>query len=326
MRILSGLDIDDYNRLHSQKSPAENDQEGEKVSFSNSIYPNESDYRDINSHIKIGNLNKYHWGRAVIARKLLDVGLSKQANRYIRCGAKIMKFRDQNGVEYFKPYRCELRICPHCQRIASTRKKNKYREVIKYLEKTKQLKGGYRWRLITLTFKKNKITDFIYQVKNANKMLKNLWKRLKRMFGKQIGMITSMEIGKNGGVHFHGLYYGPYIEHENLKKMWKDITGTSYIVDIRLVKGGLYNAVKEVLKYNIKINQSMDIEYFPQIIKALFRIRTVNVLGIFYNKIKYVRDILEVIKIKAMNGIKYLFEKVCYDLVPRFCFFLPKPG
>jgi hypothetical protein len=63
--------------------------------------------------------------------------------------------------------------------------------------------------------------------------------------------------------HMHILYVGDWLPHAWLKKVWLEITGDSDIVDIRIVKQGIYNS-KRLAGYVLNqyiLNQDGDIRF-----------------------------------------------------------------
>lgn len=53
--------------------------------------------------------------------------------------------------------------------------------------------------------------------------------------------------------HIHALIDSKWMDQEKLSEIWLKITGNSFIVDIRRVKGDRKKALKEILKYQTKI-------------------------------------------------------------------------
>jgi hypothetical protein len=61
-----------------------------------------------------------------------------------------------------------------------------------------------------------------------------------------MGGFFSVELA--GSVHLHTLAVLPYVEQRRLADLWRGVTGDSYIVDVRVVRGAV-DAVREVAKY-----------------------------------------------------------------------------
>lgn len=262
--------------------------------------------------------------RRKIAVELKRSGLDNQARRYIRCGAHIVKFRDQNNAEYLKPFRCESPICPYCMRIRGFKIQNQYREVVKYLSENQGIQGGHTWKMITLTYYKESRGDFLRRIKPSQKDIKNFFRRIRRDFGKDIGMIASMEISKESLLHYHILYYGPFIQQKELSRIWKEITKDSYIVHIEKVTT-LDEALKEVLKYATKLNGNLfngDHKLLTLIAKGLYRVRRILVYGIFYAKLKFVKEKIRLVLETLRNGVKLFYIGLSYMICDKGIFYL----
>jgi len=69
--------------------------------------------------------------------------------------------------------------------------------------------------------------------------------------------IYAIEIVKKGGkswyVHIHALIDSKWMNKNALSDTWFNITGDSFVVDIRTIKGEKKKALREVLKYQTKM-------------------------------------------------------------------------
>jgi hypothetical protein len=69
--------------------------------------------------------------------------------------------------------------------------------------------------------------------------------RMRRYFGKEVNWDKPIRfeyfavVIKGDRAHMHILYFGAWLPHSWLKKVWKEITGDSEIVDIRTTKSGV---------------------------------------------------------------------------------------
>ena len=84
---------------------------------------------------------------------LIKNGLNKEAKRLCDCGAKYNLFHCDNAQHAIKqfafPYRCELRVCPRCNKGRGFLSRKRMIELLKYIEKTKT----HKFALLTLTLK-----------------------------------------------------------------------------------------------------------------------------------------------------------------------------
>lgn len=105
------------------------------------------------------------------------------------------------------------------------------------------------------------------------------------------GFISAIEMGQNNSMlHIHAIVYAPYISQKKISEKWLEITGDSYIVDIRKVQQ-LNKAAWEVLKYIIKppiTDSYMTLADYAVAIKGSRRLRTG---GIFYNVIRKIKQL-----------------------------------
>ena len=73
-------------------------------------------------------------------------------------------------------------------------------------------------KFITLTFKEN-----MQDITKANREFTNFIKRIKRRFAEQeIKYLSVIEFQKRGAIHYHTIANLPYIENEELSKLWRN--------------------------------------------------------------------------------------------------------
>lgn len=110
------------------------------------------------------------------------------------------------------------------------------------------------YKLITLTIKRNgqSIGEMLDRIQKSFKKLRNrkIWLK-----GIPTGFfVASYEFGEDAdNVHVHIVALSKFIDAFDLSKAWKEITGDSFIVDIRAVTS-FDNVVLEVCKYIMKDN------------------------------------------------------------------------
>lgn len=140
----------------------------------------------------------------------------------------------------------------------------------------------YRWRLITLTIATN--GEYDQAVEKISKAFGKLYRKLLKAPG--TAAQRSIEFGpKNGNVHIHCLYFGPYVKANVLREVWCELTGGSYVADLKEVgkDGELDTAIKEATKYITKFTESEPakiVEYE----RALYKRHSLQRYGSFRQK------------------------------------------
>lgn len=140
---------------------------------------------------------------------------------------------------------CKQRTCRRCARIMS-------RNLVKaYLP----IAETFQWAcLLTLTLLSAPSEDVREQL---DKILASFCKLRRRKIWNAEKGIYHVEIIKKGGkswyVHLHALIDSKWMDQKALSHAWLDITGNSFIADIRRVRGGRRGSLREVLKYQTKM-------------------------------------------------------------------------
>jgi plasmid rolling circle replication initiator protein Rep len=175
---------------------------------------------------------------------------------------------DKNKLAKFQACNQHL-LCPFCASIRASRASTKYTERIdEVLKKNRKLKPV----LITLTLKNG--SDLKERAEHLIKSLRTLIKRRQDYNKKGRGFNEFCKI--NGAMYSYENTYNEqtkewhphvhlfallddWIDQEQLSETWHEITGDSFIVDIRKVKkekdSGYSNAAKEVCKYALKFSE-----------------------------------------------------------------------
>jgi len=128
------------------------------------------------------------------------------------------------------------------------------------------------------------------------------WRKLQQAVGferdkreRLFGAIAVVEVGPRRNVHLHVLYWGRYVPQARLSATWRALTGDSYVVDIRELRGSWRDAAREVCKYVTKAASpanwtgSRDAEpsvpelLLVDVFEALKGRRRVASYGLFYN-------------------------------------------
>lgn len=174
-----------------------------------------------------------------------EQSFSRQAN-FANCGADayVLQNVENPGVYRIAGSACHDRFCLPCAQERSQA------IALNVLELT----AGRRIRFLTLTLKTTDQPlavqlDRLYAAFQALRRRK-LWK------DKVTGGVAFLEITWSTKLeawhpHFHILIEGSYLPHQHLKKLWYQITGDSYIIDIRTVRD-LDMASRYVTKYASK--------------------------------------------------------------------------
>jgi hypothetical protein len=149
-------------------------------------------------------------------------------------------------------------ICPLC----AIRRGSKYLE--KYLvrfEAIRQDHGSLKPVLITLTVKNGRNLRERYEhLAGAFKRLRDRrrWRVASSEFSKVKGWVGSFEVTKNRQEwhpHLHVFaLVDSWIDQRALSAEWRAITGDSFVVDVRLVRGEPASAFAEVFKYSLKFS------------------------------------------------------------------------
>jgi len=135
-------------------------------------------------------------------------------------------------------------------------------ELRQHIELVPRQHKGYRWRLITLPVKTDR--DHAAAVDRIGKAFARLWRVFLNPMAKTpkgekarrlypgCAAFRSIEFGSlKGNVHLHVIYYGPWVDQAKLSDRWHDITGDSYVTDVRAIDGP--KGIAEVAKYAVKM-------------------------------------------------------------------------
>jgi len=127
------------------------------------------------------------------------------------------------------------------------------------------------WKLLTLTLRADGDVDARFepdllqrQIRAMSALYREFWRRT--AWGRQLrdpwskrkrarrdtSYIVAFEVSPEGVAHLHALVFAEFIPQAQLSALWQELTGTSYIVDIRAVRGAVALALREVLKYATK--------------------------------------------------------------------------
>jgi len=162
------------------------------------------------------------------------------------CGESYINYRCENCGNLRRVHTtCKKRTCSICAKIRSRNLVNAYLPIAE----------SFQWAcFLTLTLKGMPYGDVGEQL---DRILVLFCKLRRRKIWKAEKGIYNIEILKRGEkswyVHLHALIDSKWMDQKALSKAWFDLTGDSYIVDIRRIKGGRRKALSEVLKYQTKM-------------------------------------------------------------------------
>jgi hypothetical protein len=237
--------------------------------------------------------------RERIADILLEAGRYEESRKVRYCGEDVIAYKASccgDTVAY--PMSCGHRLCPVCMRRRSARLATKVMNLIEggfFLVPVKGEKGKKKRQyikmkhpvLITLT-KKNipKLTKKVYS--DFRRDITKL--RHRDIFDKCEGGFYGIETTETYDfethtwhVHAHMIADTKFIPQGMLSEAWRDITGDSYIVDIRVIKDA-EKAGKEVAKYIVKPGDFLqDPKLVDEFLNAVKGARLISTFGKYHN-------------------------------------------
>ena len=178
-------------------------------------------------------------------------------------------------------YKCGLRYCPICSKYKAINKSMELRNRFGLTNKPV--------RLITLTKKKSGDVkrDFIETRKALRKWLKHVNKYKPNWLRSGF---YAFELGPSGNVHIHIIQVdGSFVPQKKLSELWLKVTGDSYVVDVRRVRGK-YGA-NYVAKYASKGMSEKTFEKLPsEVLESYFiglkKKKFYGYLGKMYGSVK----------------------------------------
>jgi hypothetical protein len=181
---------------------------------------------------------------------------------------------------------CKHLLCPLC---AIRRGAKALKAYLDRYEVIRALKPGLRPFLVTLTVKDG--SDLAERFKHLHVSQRELWKRRQRRRGSQLdqveGAVWSYEVKRGSGSglwHPHLHMVALAIEQPNqveLAREWQDITGDSFIVDVRPIEqADLAAGFLEVFKYALKFSD-MEPADTVAAYEVLARRRLIGSAGVF---------------------------------------------
>lgn len=265
------------------------------------------------------------------------VGHFKQ-KRYVQFAYKLsqcsnyLKFRNYYEVEQVKlveMYSCQQHwLCPFCASARATKMVQRYHERLDFILNTKG-KKRYKVAFITLTVKNSsdlkQVWHDMVKAFKTYQMRRKDYLRGKGSFNefcKIDGAVYTYEITYNNETgefhpHIHIIaVIDEYIEQTAMSQEWFDITGDSFIVDIRKVRkeNGNYNkSFCELFKYALKFS-SMPYDVIWDIHEKLAPNRKPRISGSFgsFYGVKIPESDTDELE-------DYLEDEAYFELLYQFC-------
>ena len=209
----------------------------------------------------------------------------RHGRRLEECCQRFMHFScEADSTNRFKkhhvaiPMRCESRWCPRCARVRGYKVLRRLRKLLKKMHKKK----GQMLMLLTLSKRRS---GFLTREKVA-RFSKDVRTLINTCYPKKnsCGALSVWEVGKHMNLHAHCIVYGPYVHQRTLSRIWREITGDSFVVDIRAVSS-YKPALDYVTKYISKVPRLEKEDQYSQLVRSFHRIRRLHTFGVFYNNI-----------------------------------------
>ena len=226
--------------------------------------------------------------RDAIIGTLLAAGHTAAADIMSTCGSWFMGTCSECHSEVEpRQNHCDSRICPTCARRRSQRL---YHAILPgIVELYKARPAGWRLRLVTLTLWRPALVtpgyirqsyETLLGVPGKQGAITTAWRSRLKVPG--AGLLVGAETAPGGMVHAHCLYFGPWVDKQELSSYWRTKTGAD-VVDVREVKPGasLRRSLQEVVKYCGNLMKITDTEYLVWTFEALRGKRRVREYGVF---------------------------------------------
>jgi hypothetical protein len=193
-----------------------------------------------------------------LVASLRSLGRHKVASAVSECGSLIVyQCEDCSGQAARRLHTCDNRLCPWCASRRSSRIANRIAPIVAAFS---------RPALLTVTIKNG--SDLLERFTHCRSSWSKLARR-KEFKASFLGGVAFVESTYNlqteeYHVHIHALVDGRMPQKE-ISRLWEQITGDSFIVDIRAIRDGhSLDAAKEACKYPTKL---ADINGLPHLVE-----------------------------------------------------------
>lgn len=202
-------------------------------------------------------------------------GESPHVNRLDECRTDAWFVRhEETGKVRVAAKQCRVRWCPLC---SDARQAFLTSQVSEWLKPTEHPK------ILTVTLKHSN-APIGWQIKNLYEFFRTF--RRRSYLKKRItGGVWFFQIKKSKSdsmwhPHIHAVIDGDYLDQKKLSTLWSQITGGSYIVDVRPVKDK-DNAVRHVARYAAKPSAlaDLDLDDAVSLVAAMQGVRLVGTWG-----------------------------------------------
>lgn len=202
-------------------------------------------------------------------------GLIKLAKRIANCCRGSAAAVTSSGTLRVVEFRCKSKLCPICSKRRAAAVFAKVGTAIRKMDSA---------RFITLSLASSD-TPLRDQLLRLRKCFAELRRRVDWK-AKVKGGVYTLEITRNRKTglwhpHLHLIVDGDFIHQSNLSEMWHQVTGDSYIVDIRKVYSAK-NAAQYIAKYVSKSLETADLDD-DALVEWIEQVRSIRFVQSFGN-------------------------------------------
>jgi len=245
----------------------------------------------VNAIRKNGRTPEDNIWRQSVTDELIIAGMYKEAESFAACQADdtiFSVFVCSDDIDHDAKtiaHTCHLRICPECAHRESARVMNRYVDKAHALARLRRDNHSLKHIILTTRFDimqpdiKSRLRSAFDSVgATFDVLLGKGWQR------ENIGYIAGAEFGEKGKkLHFHVLFYGPWLDQSELQDIWCDLTGNTAIPYIKAITRGknVEKACAEILKYTTKLS-AIEPVLMPRLLDVLKGTRRIRSKGVFY--------------------------------------------
>jgi len=221
-------------------------------------------------------------GKKVICQHLRGVGQDTWALKLETCGnpVRILKCAQCGWEARPLKFHCKLRLCADCM----AERANVFR--YKYLDAVKQMKAPAFWTLTLVD--SNDLEGDLDRIRKAFNKLRHRKPYAHLLRGGLYALEITEGKTRRYRVHLHALVDSYFVSQKQLSDDWRSLTGDSYIVDVRRVRGKRDKALSYILKYVSKLWRMTDetVEFVADVCKRIERSRLLQPVGTLYGAAK----------------------------------------
>ena len=213
---------------------------------------------------------------AKLSQALRERGHEGWADSLERCGEEAYRLVcERCGFTVTIRHHCKLKACPSCASLRA------FHIQKRYLKAINQFKEPKLW---TLTIRSTK------QLRHGVRKIREAFTKLRRRkpFNRLLkGGIYAIEANPHEdgtwNVHIHILCEAKYIPQHYLSRVWQEITGDSYVVDVRRAyspKKGLKYLLEYLAKGPANTKNPWPVEAIVRYLEVLEGVRLIQVFGV----------------------------------------------